>query len=233
MKWFCFPQNISIFHWKPEQANQETNWNTSFLKGHHSLTPEVSSPSSSCSLLGTLPLRKSTFSNNALARQQCLCTPFHLHKRRILFIMEEATKSRNHQFICWVLQSSPPNSVTVEGVGKKKKCVKSNMEDNWAWILWAYSTAAAISCKKSSGSRGPSKYDEESHRGMKKQLSRKRGHSVLLSDSCRICQPAFRDSSAPGLKAKVEKKLICWVQGTLNTNSTKRITKKYRKDSGK
>lgn len=40
MKWFCFPENISIFHWKPEQANQETAWNTSILKSHHS-TPEM------------------------------------------------------------------------------------------------------------------------------------------------------------------------------------------------
>lgn len=40
MKWFCFPQNISIFHWKPEQAIQETAWNTSVLKSHHS-TPEI------------------------------------------------------------------------------------------------------------------------------------------------------------------------------------------------
>lgn len=60
MKWYCFPQNISIFHWKPEQANQETRWNTSVLKGHHS-TPEVSSPSRSHSLLGTLPSVKLHF----------------------------------------------------------------------------------------------------------------------------------------------------------------------------
>ena len=107
MKWFCFPQNISIFHWEPEQANQETRWNTSVLNGHHS-TPEASSPSCSRSLLGTLPPSQTTFPNNALARKQCWCTPSHLHKRRILFIMEDAMKSRSHHFmfICWDLQSS-------------------------------------------------------------------------------------------------------------------------------
>lgn len=187
------------------EANQEPRWNTFIPKSHHS-TPEVSSPISVL-CWGLYPSAKLHFPTMLWPGSSA---DAHLPT----YTREEYCSLWKMQWSQWVTtlfvgicSPLPPNSVIVEGIGRKKAWVKGNTEEKWAWILSAYSTAAAILCRKWSSATEPSKNEQDSRWSMENQLSRKRGHSVLPSDSHKMCQPAFiqRSTQHPVWKPRYER----------------------------
>lgn len=122
----------------------------------------------------------------ALARQQCWCTPPHRHERRIPFIMEDATTSRSHHFVCWDLQSSTTelNHCQRNREGKKHK-YRAIWERNGHGSFQTSQLQQLFCIENEAVLEGSPKMNRTDTEVWK------RGHSVMLSDSHRMCQPAF------------------------------------------